>query len=112
MKVETNIKGLPEGEYFTAYGYSQSYPFLVVRRTPSTVTLRELVVGPDPDWKPEMIKGGFAGHCVNQNSQTWVYAGLQDGPDIVVRKGRTGKWSKQGISFVEGRARYFYDYNF
>ena len=70
---DTNIKNLPEGRnYFTETGYSQSYPWVEVKRTKTTVTLAKVNVKRDPDWKPEILPGGFAGHCTNQHQQTCI----------------------------------------
>ena len=47
----TNIKGLPKGPtYFTEYGYSESYPWVEVRRTAKTVVLAKVRVTTDPEW--------------------------------------------------------------
>jgi hypothetical protein len=117
----TNIKNLPEGHYFTEVGYSQSYPWVEVKRTAQTVTLAKVLVGPDPEWKPNILPGGFAGHCTNQNDQTWVFAGIDKANTVTIRKvkrhggkDRDGnqRWAHKGVRFVEGCAREFYDYNF
>lgn len=107
---KTNIKNLPEGQYFTQFGYSQSYPWKEIARTAKTVTLQKVEVGPDPEWKPEILPGGFAGHCTNQSEQTWVYAGLSK-RTMKVFQTKKG-WSHKGERFIEGMAREFYDYNF
>ncbi len=108
---QTNIKGLPEGKYFTEIGYSQQYPWMELRRTDKTVTLVKVAVQADPDWKPEIIPGGFAGHCTNQSQQTWLFKGIRPTQTMTVRKTKRG-WSYKGVRFVEDRAVEFYDYNF
>ncbi len=107
----TNIKGLPEGKYFTEIGYSQQYPWVEIKRTAHTVTLARVIVQADPDWKPEIVPGGFAGHCTNQDRQTWLYKGVKPTSVRVIRKTKHG-WSCRGTRFVEGRAVEFYDWNF
>lgn len=110
--MQTNIKNLPEGEYFTEVGYSQLYPWKVIKRTAKTVTLAYVDVAPDPAWKPEMHPGGFCAHCSNQHSQTWLYAGVAETRRTeVVRMTKCG-WARKGVKFIENQARYFYDYNF
>ena len=108
---KTNIKNLPEGNYFTEWGYSQSYPWVEVKRTAKTVTLAKVEVGPDPEWKPEIIPGGFAGHCTNQHEQTWLFKKIEDRITKTIRLTKKG-WSRKGTGFSEGVAREFFDYNF
>ena len=108
----TNIKNLPENaKYFTEFGYSQQYPWVEVKRTPKTVTLAKVIVASDPDWKPEMVPGGFAAHCTNQSSQTWLYDSVDYSDTKTIRATKKG-WSNKGTRFVEDMAREFYDYNF
>jgi uncharacterized ParB-like nuclease family protein len=101
--------------YFTEYGYSQCYPYEVVRRvTEKTLEVRAMKVLPDPAWKPEFIVGGFAGHCVNQSEQTWIYETDPGAPVKRVRLHKDGKWyfSGGGSGRLTEKPRYFYDYNF
>lgn len=107
----TNIKNLPAGSYFTERGYSQAYPWKEVARTAKTVTLVKVRVAKDPDWKPEMVPGGFCAHCTNQSEQTWLYAGLNENRTKTIRMTKRG-WAHKGTRFTEGQAREFYDYNF
>ena len=118
--VTTNIKGLPEYHiYFTELGYSQSYPWVEVARSASgkTVTLAQVMVDPDPEWKAkkEFIPGGFFGHCPNQNEQTWLFASFNKDYTKKVRLCKNGQWRQggmRGTRFIENRAVEFYDYNF
>ena len=107
----TNIKGLPEGKYWTEYGYSQSYPWVEVKRTAKTVTLAPVNIKKDIHWQPEIIPGWFCGHCTNQHEQTWVYGGVSEGHTKVIRLTKKG-WTHRGTKFVQDVAKYFYDYNF
>lgn len=109
----TNIKNLPEGKYFTEIGYSQSYPWVEVKRTEKTVTLARVNVAGDPEWaaKIKMHTGGFAAHCSNQSEQTWLFASVDENHQITIRKTKRG-WSRKGVRFTEDRAVEFYDYNF
>ena len=113
----TNIKGLPEGEYLTETLYSDNKPWKVVGRTATTLKLVEVEVDRDPEWTPHIVPGGFSGHCTNQNSQTWLYAGLSERTVTVrlvkSRYNRDGKmWGSNGRSFIANGARSKYDYNF
>jgi hypothetical protein len=114
----TNIKGLPEGEYMTQTMYSDTAPWRVVSRTATTVTLQPVLTERDPEWKPNIIAGGFAGHCTNQDEQTWLYAGLGEHTTIVrlVKSRYYGSdklWrSKQAGEFIANGAVRKHDYNF
>lgn len=109
----TNIKNLPEGVYFTEIGYSQQYPWALVKSTAKTVTLARVLVEADSEWlaKKEFMAGGFCGHCPNQHEQTWLFGFVNENDLITVRKTKRG-WMHKGRRFVEGRAVEFYDYNF
>ena len=117
----TNIKNLPMGpgnRYFTERGYSQSYVYKEISRTAKTRTLARVLSVKDPEWKPDFVPGGFCAHCTNQSEQTWVYAGIDADDTVTVREvksryyGEDTCWGYKGRTFVEGRAREFYDYNF
>ena len=108
---KTNIKNLPEGNYFTEWGYSQSYPWIEISRTSKTVKVARVRVKPDPEWKPEIIPGGFAGHCTNQHAQTWLFDNVSAIETRILRLTKKG-WSLKGVRYSEGVAREFYDYNF
>ena len=110
----TNIKGLPEGKtYFTGRGYSQSYPWVEIKRSPSgkTVTLAKVNVKRDPDFTPHIIPGGFAGHCDNQDKQTWLFDSIDDANTMTIRMTKRG-WANGETRFTENRAVEFYDWNF
>lgn len=110
-KTATNIKNLPDGEYFTEVGHSQRYPYKVVKRTEKTVTLCRVNVDLDPEFKPVFYVGGFAAHCSNQSEQTHLFRDFDDRYKITVRLGKNG-WRKDGVLYRENMAVYFYDYNF
>lgn len=108
----TNIKNLPEGKnYFTEHGYTQSYPWVEIKRTAKTVTVARVCVSKDPAWKPDFIPGGFAAHCTNQHAQTWLFDHINHEHVRVLRQTKKG-WAHKGSAYVEGEAVEFYDYNF
>lgn len=115
MPEYTNIKNLPEltdgRKYFTERGYSQSYPWVEVKRTAKTVTLAKVEVKKDPEWKPKFEVGGFAAHCTNQGDQTWLFDGINEEYTRTIRLTKKG-WSLFGVRYNEDRAVEFYDYNF
>lgn len=111
--MKTNIKNLPDGNYFTESGWSQSYPWVEVARTAKTVTLAKVEVLPDPEWKAKMdfIPGGFCGHMANQSEQTWLFDKINPARTKKVFATKRG-WASKGVKFSEGQAVEFYDYNF
>lgn len=95
------------------YCFSDVHPFEVVRRVSSScVVLRKMRAELAPDWKPNWIPGGFAGHVTNQDSQRWNYASDPEGEVVRVRFTKNG-WAYKRRSFVmESVPRKFHDYNF
>jgi hypothetical protein len=100
--------------YANLHGYSDVYPYEVVRViSDKTVEVRAMQYAPDPNWKPEMIPGGFAAHCTNQSEQKWIITPNPDSITIRVRKRKNGTWhSAFGRHVFSDKPRYFYDYNF
>ena len=108
--INTNIKNLPEGKYFTEYLYTDRRVWREVRRTSSTVLLERVEVENDPGWEMESYAGGFARHVANNRSQTWLFHHC--GPEqIRIRKTKRG-WMLKGTRFAEDLAFHFYDFNF
>lgn len=68
----------------------------------------------DPNWKPEMVAGGFCAHCVNQHTQVWTYIVNKSYPEIRIRLHSDGRWrDKHGSRYSLSTApRKFRDYNF
>jgi len=101
-------------KYANLYGYSDVSPYEVVRViSEKTIEIRAMNASRDPNWQPEIIPGGFAGHCINQNDQKWI---IESNPSIEVirlRKRKDGKWySVFGKHVLSNEPVYFYDYNF
>lgn len=67
-----------------------------------------------PEWKPEIIPGGFAGHCVNNSSQEYDYEPQPDGPERCFKLNKKGEWTcRKSYSRVTlGKRSAFYDYHF
>jgi hypothetical protein len=100
-------------------GWSDIHPATVVSmsRTGRRVTVRQDTADLHPDWSPEIVPGGFAGHCSNQYTQQWVITDNPDGPLMEFSLRQDGQWwasgSKVGSTYrlIEGW-RKFYDFNF
>lgn len=102
------------GDGVTIHLYSDAHAGTIVKVTKTSITIQRDKATLNPEWKPEIIPGGFAGHCTNQSDQTYTYERNENGQT------ETFRWSKKynrfrdgknGRSITKGR-REFYDYNF
>lgn len=105
--------GIEVGDGVTVNYYTDRHAYTVIKRTANTLTLRRCKAVLDPDWKPIVIKLGFVGHTVNNDSQAYTYEEDEDGRILVAR------WSEKHCRFFvhsmlscsPGRHE-FYDYNY
>lgn len=102
------------GDGVTMNLYSDAHAGTIIKVTKTTVTVQQDRATLNPDWKPEITPGGFAGHCTNQDSQTYTYERDENGRTVTFR------WSSKydqyrnnpaGMTLTRGRHE-FYDYNF
>lgn len=101
------------GDGVTVNLWSDRYAATVIKVTKNTVTVRRDTATLNPDFKPEIILGGFVGHCINQDEQTYTYKPDEKGTVY------TFHWSKKyrrygqpgNLTLSKGRHE-FYDYNF
>ena len=101
-------------KYANQFGYSDVSPNEIVRAVSAiTLEIRAMRAERDPEWKPEIIPGGFAGHCVNQHEQRWIITSDLNAPVIRIRLGKKGWKDRHGNRYnVSDSPRKFYDYNF
>lgn len=100
-------------KFVNHYGYSDVEPFEIIRIiSDQTIEIRPMKCEKDPTWNPEIIPGGFAGHCVNQSEQRWIITSCPDAETFRIRKKKNGKWGKDGRWKLSDHPRKFYDYNF
>lgn len=101
-------------KYANHYGYSDVYPFEVVRViSDKTIEVREMDAERDDSVKLEWLPGGFAGHCVNQRDQKWFITSNESNPVIRLRLNKKGWQDKHGRRFgLSDKPVRFYDYNF
>mgnify|MGYP000952043736 FL=1 len=101
------------GDGATIRHYSDRTACTVIRISPSgkTIWTREAIATLD-DWKPEIVPGGFAGHCVNNAEQTYQYSPNPDGAVHRASRRKDG-WFRttNGEPVILGR-HHFHDYNF
>ncbi len=98
------------GDGATVHLWSDAHAYTIVKRTPSTLTLRRCKC--TPTFTPEWEIGGFSAVCLNNDSQTWEYEEDENGEIIIAH------WSKKfnrfrydGMTVTPNRHE-FYDYNF
>jgi len=108
----TNIIGLPEGTYFTEVFYSDKKPWIQVAAKGKKITIAEVVVKLNPDFKVEMIKGGFAGHATNNHKQNYVFVEVNHENTQTITLRKDGWKNTHGSKFADNIAVKFYDYNF
>ena len=98
------------------HGYSDSNPFEIVRVvSDKTIELRSMSAERAADWKPEIVAGGFFGHCTNNGNQSkaWVIKSDPEGYKVRARLQKDGSWkSSQGRHSLHTAAIKHYDYNF
>lgn len=101
-------------KYANLHGYSDIHPFEVVKVvSEKTIEVRRMNAELDPSWKPEIIAGGFAGHCTNQHTQRWIYSSDETSPVMRARLRKDGDFhSASGKHVLSDNPRKFYDYNF
>jgi hypothetical protein len=101
--------------YANRYGFSDVEPYEIIRRvSEKCVEIRSMKAELSPDWSPEFVAGGFAGHCVNNGSQRWVYSVDVNGEVLRIRLHKDGTYrSKFGERFkLSDKPVKFRDYNF
>lgn len=87
---ETRIDFDPQvGDRVHVCYYSDIKAATVIKRTAKFCVVRFDKATLDPSWKPEIIPGGFAGHCANQRDQKWI---IEEDPN-----GKTMKFSDRGF---------------
>lgn len=102
-------------QYANYIGYSDVYPYEVIRKiSDKTLEIRGMDTEKDPEWKPIIEAGGFAGHCVNQHTQKWIITSNEANGVFRIRLHKDGIWrGKHGEKFkLSDKPRCFYDYNF
>lgn len=113
MLEDARIDNVKIGDGITCHGYSDSHAYTIIAKTAKTITIQRDDAELD-NWKPEIIPGGFVGHCTNQASQKYTYKQNKDNPIDVLHADRKGFFhsnnDKKHFATI-GRNEY-YDYNF
>ncbi len=102
-----------EQKFANLYGWTDITPFEVLKETAKTISIRMMDSKRDPNWRPEIIQGGFVGNCVNNAEQKWDITTNEKNPVIKAYLRKDGnyhsKYRKHKMSNIPVR---FYDYNF
>lgn len=100
------------GDGITLCYYSDRKAYTIIRRTAKTITIQRDKAILNPNFKPEFIQGGFAGTCINQNEQEYIYERDENGRTLTLRwSDKYGKFVCKEANVRNGRHE-FYDYNF
>lgn len=114
VKVEQN-REIEVGDGVTLHLWSDAHACTVIAKTKATITIQQDKATIDPNFKPEWVAGGFAGHCTNQGEQTYTYERNPNGHIYKCRwSEKNGCYQTGGdgsMKITRGR-REFYDYNF
>lgn len=101
--------------YANRLGWSDAHPYEVLRRVSGRcLEIRAMNATRDPEWKPEFIAGGFAGHCTNNSEQLWHFASDERFPAFRIRLHKGGQWKDaNGNRYsLDSKPVRFHDYNF
>ena len=97
--------------------YSDIHPCTVIKRTEKFVTVQTDSYKLNKEIRPNIIPGGFAGHCTNQRELKYDITRNEKGGIIKFGLRQDGRWCQCGQHdrnpTTLGRGwRAFYDYNF
>ena len=94
--------------------YTDVVPYEVVRViSDKTIEIREMDAQLAEGQRPDILPGGFAGHCVNQRELKYDITSNPNNPVIRARRRVDGYFhSAYGRHMLNDRAVRFYDYNF
>jgi len=100
-------------EFANLQMFSDCKPFEIVRVvSDKTIEVRPMIAERDEDFAPEFVPGGFAGHCINQGEQTWIYRSAPEAEVVRMRLGKKGWKSCYGRHTLSQEPYKFHDYNF
>ena len=95
--------------------YTDTNPYTVIERKGKRIKLQKAKATLDPNYKPERIPGGFAGHCTNNHDQKWIITANPKGDITEGYLGNDNEWYEKGSNrrtiISQGYVK-FHDYNF
>lgn len=101
------------GDGATVNLWSDRHACTIIKVTKNTVTVQRDTANLNPDFKPEFIPGGFAGHCTNQNEQSYTYERDEQGEVTTIHwSEKYQRYGRPGFPTLSKGRHEFYDYNF
>ena len=101
--------------YANRIGHTDVTPYEIIKDVNGRVLhVRAMKTELNPDWKPDIVPGGFVGHCTNNYKQEWNCTSNPEGRVTIIRQHKDGRWySSYHDQFVlSEKPQKFYDYNF
>lgn len=105
---------LNTGDGATICYYSDRTACTVIRKSSSGKTVwLQVDKAHKGDWQPEFVPGGFSGHCINNEDQTYTHEPDLNGAIYRASYRKNGKLyvSNTNNPVIIGR-HHFHDYNF
>ena len=103
------------GDQGAVYYYSDVHPCTVIKRTKKFVTVQMDNYKLNKDSKPEIIPGGFVGHCTNQNELKYDITRNENGGTMRFGLRKDGRWCRGHCSNPTALGKGWrakHDYNF
>ena len=101
--------------YFNKYVGTDVLPYQTMARVSDKImVIRPMKAELDPSFRPEIVTGGFVGHCTNNNKQVWTIYPDPEAPTIRVSLHKDGWWRDRAGNRYQAADEpvRFYDYNF
>ncbi|MCQ2113313.1 MAG: hypothetical protein MJY95_08250 [Bacteroidaceae bacterium] len=113
ISIRLNPANIKVGDGVSVKLYTDRHAGTVIKVTRCKVVVQRDKATLDPNFKPEWIAGGFAGHCTNQHKQTYTYERDPNGEIYEFRwSNKYGQYGTPGNLTLHKGRREFYDYNF
>jgi len=114
--MKANINNIEVGCHITECVYTDCISYTVTKINKRFIEAQKDFQEIDREnWKPEVIPGGFAGHCTNQSSQKWIVSKNPNGGKTRFSiDQKTGNLKSRGYRYfnITLGSHPFYDYNF
>lgn len=109
------LLSLEVGDHAHIAHYSDVTPCTVIKRTATTITVRNDTARKSDKWNPQWIAGGFAAHCINNENQDdwWICEEDPNGTEEIFRwRKKSQNWMNTCDERLYPEWKYHYDYNF
>ena len=97
------------GKYVNQSLYTDINPVgKIIGTRGKTILIVKRVIEKKQTEQMEFIKGGFAGHCINQHEQKWEFEEIDSVIEVKISK----QWGRRGQMYISDKPVMYYDYNF